>query len=312
MIGDPKAETIFKIKLAGGFASLAPNTHYLAQRGGGGTPTKQLTPKLRKRNSQEKALTISSLRATCSGVDAHITQPMYRGNATADIPQKFHLQATLRDFQLGLIKTQSLNDCLHPPAELSANRGETATYSSFNQFLSLPCLEVNQHSRTQGEHNQEEDTSYLQIDCEKVSTSLSLVHLSKLLFIGGSWKRDESSLTPPTSTDLSCYGHAHLSLTNITVTKSSNNRFYLMSIIVGELRGAIVTESDSRKLGHLVPVVYGPLNTDEWTFIEAYQQIRGSGSVIKTSTRSSGRLFELFIAIPSDHLKGECVRQSRL
>lgn len=283
VIGDPKAETIVKYFFAGGQALIATKGHYLPVTGSDNKPHKS-----QKFSSQQKQ-PIPELPSVCIVIaesSINFTHPMYRGNATEEIAHKNHMRVNLGDIRAGvcLIRELTIGD----------------SFSKSEQFLHIPNLEINQHSKTYGEEGK--DTSYIQLDVEESYITFSLTQLSKLFFLLASWKSDFS---PPVtqfrhvpSSPNRELGYLHLSLRNVTVTKSVSEQFTFLSVVLGDFSGAIVHDMGMEKLGHMIPVLYGPFNTEQWNEIQLYEQPK------KATAGLHERLAELFVATPCEDLKG--------
>ena len=283
-IGDPKAETTFRIRLVGGETVLSPNVHYL--------PVVRSDHRHRKPQRQSSAKVkppkLPGILATVSECSIHMTQPMYSGNASKEISQRTQLIANICEIQMGTVSFRTLEGSL---------KG-----SSMENFLSIPSLEVNKHSKTYGVGGN--NTAYLQLDVEEMSGTFTVAHISKLLFISGSWQSDPATssvkFTPPVLHPR--LGHLHLSLKSATITKSVSEQFSLFSAILVECSGAIVDDcSSSSKLCRVSPFLQGPCDTQTLNKIHSYKQ---SGAEKQDLFRTHERLVEFFIATPHKDYEG--------
>lgn len=298
MLGDAKAETVFNIQVAGGQAVITTNCHFLSTVSSG-SPHTPKSKKGSKKIKKPKSMSLPSLCVVNCGLTLNITLPMYSGNATPDSPQRTQLKAKLCDVQAGTLTLQRLDDARK---YVAISKGDSAP-SEFKQFLHVPDVELNYHSKRHGESDADKDRSYFQLDIDKVMSSLSHTHLSKLLFLTGTWTAMECY---PSSADMECpahpgtkLGHLHMSMFNSSMSYSGTDYYSLTSAVLGELSLSIVKDSSAKKLGCLLPVLYGPISTHNWNNIDFYKQ----SSSIPPSAPSE-RLVELFIARPYQHMKG--------
>lgn len=310
VLGDPKAETLLNIELTGIQIVLTANGHYLSTMSAG-SPHTTKSKKTSKKAKKPKSLALPSICMVNSGLTLNFTLPMYSGNATLDVPQKSQLKAKLGDVRSGTLSLQRLEDARKRVDIAKGDTTSTAatTGSEFKQFLHLPSLEFNYHSKKHGEKEMDKDRTYFQLDIEKIASSLSHTHISKLLFHAGSWITAECY---PSSADIGCpthpgskLGHLHLFVLNSSVSYSGNDCYSLTSAVVGEFNVAIVKEAAAKRLGSLLPVVYGPIDTHQWKSARCYQGSSVEGLPPQQSTTAAERLVEFYIARPYQNVKGE-------
>ena len=310
VLGDPKAETLLNIELRGLQIVLTANGHYLSTMSPG-SPHTAKSRKSSKKAKKPKSLALPSICVVNSGVTLSFTLPMYSGNASLDVPQKTQLKAKLGDVQSGTLSLQRLEDARK---RVDVAKGDTTctttTASEFKQFLHLPSLEFNYHAKKHGEKEIGKDRTYFQLDIEKIASSLSHTHISKLLFLAGSWITAEYCY--PSSSDIDCpahpgskLGHLHLSLLNSSVSYSGYDCYSLTSAVVGEFSVAMVKEAAARRLGSLLPVIYGPIDTHQWNSAGVYQGSSVEGLPPQQSGAATERLVEFYIARPYQSVKGE-------
>ena len=288
VIGDPTAETIFRIKLAGGETILTPNVHYLPTVKPGHRPTKPQKPSF----SKTKLPKLPGLCASLSESSIHIVQPMYSGNASEEVPQRYQLHAKFCEIQVSSVSFRTLEGSLKQ--------------TSMEVFLQIPSLEASKHSKTHGQG--ESDNAYLQLDIQEMSSTLSIADVSKLLFISGSWKTDPATSStqikfnsPPTLPPN--VGKLQISLKNAIVTKSTSEHFSLLSVILGECSGAIVEYSNTdKKLCQVSPFFKGPYDTQRWNKVSLYKQ---SDLKKQDSFYPEERLIEFFMATPHKNCEGK-------
>ena len=304
VLGDPKAETLLNIELTGIQIVLTANGHYLSTMSAG-SPHTTKSKKTSKKAKKPKSLALPSICVVNSGLTLNFTLPMYSGNASLDVPQKSQLKAKLGDIRSGTLSLQKLEDARK---RVDVAKGDTAG-SEFKQFLHLPSLEFNYHSKKHGEKEIEKDRTYFQLDIEKIASSLSHTHISKLLFLAGSWI---AAKCYPSSADIDCpahpgskLGHLHLSVLNSSVSYSGNDCYSLTSAVVGEFSVAIVKEAAAKRFGSLLPVVYGPIDTHQWNSARLYQGSSAEGLPPQPSSAAAERLVEFYIARPYQNVKGE-------
>ena len=288
VIGDPTAETIFRIKLAGGETILTPNVHYLPTVKLGHRPTKVQKPS----SSKTKPPKLPGLYATLSESSVHMVQPMYGGNASDEVPQRYQLHAKFCEIQLGPVSFRTLEGSMKQ--------------TCMEMFLKVPSLEASKHSKTHGQN--ESENAYLQLDVPEMSSTLSVANVSKLLFISGSWKADPATsstqvkFNSPTTLHPNV-GKLQFSVKNAVVTKSTSEHFSLLSVVLGECSGAIVEYSNTdKKLGQVSPFFKGPYDTQRWNKVNAYKQ---SDLKKQDSFYADERLIEFFVATPHNDCEGK-------
>ena len=310
VLGDPKAETLFNVELAGGQAVLTANGHYLATATTasplmGGMKSKKISKKAKK----PKSLALPGLCIVLCGVTLNLVLPMYSGNATLASPQRTQLKARLRGSHCGTLTLQRLEDA---QTNVVISNGESPPAAGeFKQCLHVPMVEFSYHTTSYGGEGVERGGLYLQFDVEKLAGTFSHTHISKLLFIAGTWTATESHAS---SCDIECpahpgskLGHLHVSILNTSLTHSGMEHYGLSSAVVGEVSVAMVKDSSPRKLGCLLPVLYGPLNTDLWSNIDCYNH---PSTVRPTST--SERVVECFMARPHQNMAGLSVMRVKV
>ena len=210
---------------------------------------------------------------------------MYSGNAAEETPQKYQLRLRISDVQAGSVDIHSLG---------------ASEVSGSEQCLHVPILEFNQHSKITGEERG--DTSYLQLDIEEATATFSPAQLSKIFFFYGSWRNEPTPLSqqvPPLSA--SAQQSIHLLVTNMTVTRSSSEQFTLLSLVLGGVAGEIIKDS-ADKLCHVIPVLNGPLETQNWNTVGSYKSEANSDLLSPQE-----RLVEFFVATPTEKFEGVCL-----
>lgn len=290
VIGDPKAETSFKINLAGGRAIVTSNTHYLAS-----SPSEHAKPKPLKQLSHPNpspslpVLSLSLARSTIS-----ITSAMYNGNASLESPQRQQMRVVFSQLEVADFGDFTVSVLNRQLAEL-------------NKILSVPKFEVYLHSKTAGEGAVEEDSSYLQLDMEELSCVLSPEQVAKTGYVYLSWYSPTQLPgakfdCPPVPQNL---GHLHISMKEVTLTKSTTTKFTFFSVVLSSCSAVLLRDSMTGRLCHAVPVLCGPITTGKWNTTEAYSreslQHRGSDT-------SHERLLEFFTATPDEGLSGTVIK----
>ena len=313
VLGDPKAETIFNIELAGGQAVLTANGHYLPTANATSPHLGGGTKKSSKKAKKPKSVALPSLCLVVCGATLNLVLPMYSGNATSDAPQRTQLKARLCDIHSGTLTLQRLEAAQTRVA--IANGESSVGVGEFKQCLHIPAVELSYHTKSYGERQEgvERDGLYLQFDVEKIVGSFSHTHASKLLFLAGTWATTESHSS---SCDIECpahpgskLGYLHMSILKTSLTYSGMEHYSLSSAVVGELSVAMVKDSSPRKLGCLLPVVYGPLDTSLWSTVNHYNS--PSYPFIPPPSPSE-RVVELLMARPYQNMTGLSFSISRV
>ncbi len=296
VIGDPQAETVAKVRFTGGHVSLTPNTHYL-QSHTGGSIDRRKKPHPHKHTPSPLKPTLPmlpSVSVTVGGASISTTKAMYSGNASQDHSQKRQTRVKVSDIKAGTVDAQTVEG-------LYEGAGDA------EQFLHVPVLEMNTHSKTMGEERK--DSSYFQVDLDEVSCTVSLLQIAKLFFISASWKATtlphvQTKFSPPPSVTEGNLGHLHVHLRHTTLTQSTTERHSLLSVVAGECNGGIVKDSDAeRRQSCIIPVLHGPLDTRQWNTAGIYGRAQVG---VAPSCQPSGheRVLELFIATAAQHCKG--------
>ena len=310
VIGDPKAETTFKITFTGGKAVIASNTHYLsASSSSSSSLGEHVKPKPALKAQQPPppppppppshplpTLTVSLERSTI-----HMTLAMYSGNATPETPQRHQMRVSLN--QLEVVEGGNFK------------LGTERTTGQSNKIFTVPKLEVYKHSKTTGEGEgvKCDDSSYLQLNLEELSCVISPEQISKTCFVFSSWYHGGPSGSPRTKIDFhpapqTLGGHLHTSLKEVELTKSVTDAFTFLSATVASCGLVLLRDSTTGRLCHAVPVVSGPIATEQWNRSSVYSGGGGGGrsggfqAGGEGDGGGSGRLLEFFTAMPNpDH-----------
>lgn len=307
MLGDPKAETLFNIEVAGGQAVFTSSCHYLSVASSSSPHVMAKSKKTPKKAKKPKSIALPTLCVVSSGLTVNLTLPMYSGNATPDTPQRTQIKAKVGGLHSSTLSLQKLEDA---QKYLAIPSGESATDGGdFKQFFHVPSIEFNYHTKSHGEELPgEEEKAYFQLDVEKITASLSHTHLSKLLFLAGTWTAAESHAS---SSEVECpahpgskLGHIHVSALNTSLSYSASSYFSLTSAVISEISVAMVKDTGSKKLGCLLPILYGPIRSQEWNKVEYYMFKKSSSVPLTTPTES---LVEIFVARPYQNMKGICL-----
>ena len=310
VLGDPKAETLLNVELRGLQIVLTVNGHYLSTTSTGSPHTTTKSKKSTKKAKKPKSLALPGICIVNSGTTLNFTLPMYSGNATSDVPQRTQLKAKLGVIRSGTLSLQRLEDA-RKRVDITKREGDaTCTGSEFKQFLHLPSVEFNYHTKKHGEREIDKDRTYFQLDIEKIASSLSHTHISKLLFLAGSWIATEHC--HPSAADIDCpahpgskLGHLHLSVVRSSMSYSGSDCYSLTSAVVGELSVSIVKEAAAKRLGSLLPLVYGPIDTHQWNNAGFYRGSSVEGLPHRQSSAAAERLVEFYITRPYQSVKGQ-------
>ena len=305
VLGDAEAETLFNIEVAGVQGVFTSNSHYLSTAGSSSSPhTMPKSKKTPKKAKKPKSTALPTLCIVSSGLTVNLILPMYSGNATPDTPQRTQIKAKVSGLHSSALSLQKLEDAEKhvtvPSGEAAANGG------NFKQFLHVPSVEFNYHTKSHGEELAgEKEKAYTQLDIEKITASLSHTHLSKLLFLAGTWVAAESHAS---SSEVECpahpgskLGHVCVSMLKTTFSYSASGCYSLTSAVISEASVAMVKDAGSKKLGSLLPILYGPIRSQEWNKAEYYMCEKSSSVPLTTP---SERLVEFFIARPYQNVKG--------
>ena len=296
VIGDPKAETSFKITLSRGKATLTSNTHYLPSlssspndHGKSKAPSKQppLPP------SPLPTLCVSLARSSVSIISA-----MYSGNATPECPQRHQRRVNINQLEVTEIENFTLSD--------------TNDHQS-NRILNVPKLEIYQHLKTTGDKDTmpERNSVYLQLHVDEVSCMVSPEQVSKTSFVCLSWYKEKPMPDPhwliiecPTTPKNSAGGHLSLSIKEVELTKSVATTYTFISAIIASCSVVLVCDSSVGRLCHAIPVLCGPVATEQWNTWTAYNIKEQLEQHRWTGSDGSERLVEFFTAIPDEKHPG--------
>lgn len=290
VIGDPKAETVVKVRFAGGHICLTSSIHYLHPHT---VSTADRSKRPHKHSQASLRPILPSVSVSVGGASISITKAMYNGNASLEHPQRHQLRLRVTEVQAGTADTQGVEQMF---------RGGGGG-GGVQQFLSLPVVELNKHSKTT---DSETDTSYFQLDLDEVSATVSLHQLAKLFFIYASWKAaplhpQRAKFSSPPSLTTASLGHLHILLRHATLTQSTTDDHSLLSVVLGGFSGGVVKDSTAeRARGSFVPVLHGPVATQYWNTAEVYSQSQ-TGTPQPTG---HGQLLEVFIARPAPKCEG--------
>ena len=292
MIGDPKAETVFKINLAGVRAVVTSNTHYLTSSPSDHKKSKTPNKQSLSAHSHSPPPLLPALSITLARSTVNITSAMYSGNASTDSPQRRQIRANFCQVEvadLDNFTSFTLNGSL--PTQL-------------NKVVSVPKFEVYQHSKLTGEATQE-NTSYVQLDLEELSCALSSEQTAKLLYVYASWSNTAKFSDSVPKFDLPSFpdnlGHLHVSVKEGTLTKSVATEFTLLSAVLSSCSVVLLRDSTTGRLCHALPVLCGPVATEQWNTTEVYSR---AGLRPQSSSAGRERLVEFFTATPNDGHSG--------
>ena len=279
VLGDPKAVTFFNVSLDGIYVSLTSATHYLPVIT---TPThKSKTPpmplKQSKKSKKQSAPLLPGLFFSLGESKVDTMLPMYRGNATLDVPQKLQLHGRLCDIRSEVLSVLSLADGISVPT-----RGGR---SLDDQILDVPLVDCTHHVAKYGEVADScRDTQYSKILVSHSSLKLTIQQISKVVFVCGSWKKTEldnflsgvPSFTPALKYQppllslkktrrLSC---AVLTLSDVEVGMSQNVKVVSYTAAIGS---AHVCAARDGSRGGFIPLLHGPLDTSRFAKVETFQ-----------------------------------------
>lgn len=290
VLGDPKAETTFKINLAAGRAVVTSNTHYLA------FPPSDQHVKLKPSKPLSHPLPSPPPLPAVSVHLAHssltITSAMYSGNASPDIPQRNQMRVIIKQLELTDLDNFTAFVLNSPSTQSSTT------------ILTVPKFEIYRHLKTTGEDKMEGDSSYLQLELEELSCTLSVEQMARTGYLYWSWYTTQS---PDFRTKFECpavpknLGHLHISVKESMITKSISSKFTFLSVVVSSCSTVLLQDSNTGRLCHAVPVVCGPIATERWNTAEAYRKENMQPQVFGVG---SERLLEFCTATPSEDHSG--------
>lgn len=264
------------------------------------------------------------LYLTCASADADMLLPMYRHNALPSLPQKQQVRVGTRDIGLGTFKVWELGQCLDKLRRLwREGEGEEG------RFFELPSADFTYNSVVHGDGDRDgadkgtsDDTSHANVGLAEASLTLSHRHIAKLLFVYKSWTSSDSSSSdstpsPPSSVQQLTYtppqalpgpaSHCHLTLSDLSLSKTSNSQFVSRCLVLGAVRGSIMRGGGGGggEAGSplFLPFLYGPFDTRKWNGAE---QCEGISLASKNKrTRFSEKLVKLVVATPHEKIKGK-------
>ena len=308
MIGDPKAVTHYRINLSEINIILTSCSHYLPTVSDVGSRTLRShhTPKqLTKKPQQPFSPSLPCLCVKNAGVRLDITSPMYSRNSLPDLPQRLSICTIVGEVKTRMSEVRSLCEGMDLITNPTIDNSDI-----FNHFFKLPAVNFTYSAVMHEDLSSDDvclskDTSYLQIDIEKVSSTLSLHHISQLLFIANSWKTSTSPLSssqsqeplPPLLPEFPRIGHLHLSLQDFKLTLSTSSHFQCLSTVLGSGCVAILKELDEGSPGGYLPILYGPFDTSRWS--------HSKGNVVDSDDEYTEKLVEVLMTFPHDSIKGE-------
>lgn len=290
VLGDPKAETTFKISLSGGRAVVTSNTHYLA------FPSSDQQVKLKPSKLPSHPLPsppppLPALSVSLAHLTLNITSAMYSGNASTDTPQRNQMRVIIKQLELADLENFT-NFVLNYPSAQS------------NTILTVPKFEIYRHLKTTGEDNMEENSSYLQLELEELSGTFSVEQMARNGYMYSSWYTTQS---PDVRPKFECpivpknLGHLHISVKDSMLTKSISSKFTFLSIAVSSCSIVLLQDSSTGRLCRAVPVVCGPIATDQWNTAGAYRRENLQPQIFSVG---SERLVEFCTATPSEDHSG--------
>lgn len=286
VLGDPKAETTFKISLAGGRAVVTSNTHYLA------FPSSDQQVKLKPPKPPSHPLPspppLPAVNVSLAHLNLSTTSAMYSGNASTDIPQRNQMRVIIKQLELADLENFT-NFVLNCPS------------TQFNTILTVPKFEIYRHLKTTGEDNMEENSSYQQLELEELSCTFSVEQMARAGYMYSSWYTTQF---PDVRAKFECpivpknLGHLHVSVKESMLTKSISSKFTFLSIAVSSCSIVLLQDSSTGRLCRAVPVVCGPIATDQWNTAGAYRRENLPPQIC------SERLVEFCTATPSEDHSG--------
>ncbi len=209
MIGDPKATTLFKVRLSHMKVVLTSSTHYLPTLSSlllltsptspsprhplhHSPPTKLLRRAGGRRATAAAAAAAAHTTATPSlppspslpclcvlaaGVEADLTLPMYRGNALPGLPQSLEGSVSARDVKAGLFSIVDLGECVEDMKKQRKGRGHDRVLS---EFFAMPLASFAHHSDTYCSEEEEGGATPPDGNAESADTSRTKLEIATI------------------------------------------------------------------------------------------------------------------------------------
>ena len=275
------------------------------------------------------------VKVKIAGVTMDIVQPMYQGNATAEVPQTLHLTLNARDMEASVT---------------------SAPFDSFCRVLRVPRLSVTSYSSHSGSSGSSSVdgccTSCLGLSCDEAALTASPTQLSFLFRFASSWScsfptvcwsgansasssgRGNDNNTTSLPASCSCTENAlplSLVFNGITLERSvseeeggSISYSAILRGLSGDAFGEQMQEEEEKQgeakrqqsSAEETSFLCGPLLTQNWNTVEAYsfpERLSGSGSTggmgggvsqSQSAVRSEGNLVEFFMTKPTQDVEG--------
>ncbi len=316
VLGDPKAVTCLDVSLSGIQVAITSASHYLPVMT---TPTQKpkTPPVTAKHGKKSKRLSVSPLPClrVCLGPSTgHVVLPMYGGNASQEVPQESKLHGILCDVTVDALSVLSLMDAFQG----LESRGPSLA----DQFLTIPKVDCSYDVVKYGQvGGVSQSKSDLKCEFTGCSLKLSSQHISRVVFVVGSWKATELAAflsgVPPVPCTLKyhppillmkkfCkFSHVVLSLDNFAVSILKNSKFTSYRATVDSAHIKVVREGG---VGGCVAVLYGPMDTVKYTGETAFHPNRQSLPVMEDEDGfGRKKVLDVLLSSPQEKYKGNIV-----
>lgn len=316
VLGDPKAVTCLNLSLAGVHVLLTSSSHYLPIMTSPALKT-QHSPQSLKQTKRAPKHSTPHLPCLCLGLGAarvDIMFPMYKNNASSDMPQKVHIHARLHAIRAAVLTIQTLANGMD-----MLKRDSVPFGSRDDRVLDVPQADSTYHAVSHGEEagSGSRNMAYVRLDVACSSVSLSIQHISKLVFVVSSWRKTGHNISPPLSSVSSSmsglkyrppllsskthrFAWVLVSVADAEVSVSRSSKFTSIFTAFGTAHLNVAKDASGK---NSIPVLFGPLDSTSWNKVESFQCRERPDIAIEMSCPGK-KLAELLITSPQEHFRG--------
>lgn len=283
MIGDPVAETTFNVTVSHILLCVTSNLHFAALPSVPQLPGNQSSAPSHLQVMDALCLRVGSLTA-------NIIMPMYGGNATEDISQRFHASVELSSTEVDLC-TQ-FNPVIHFVTLISP-----LGHDALARCVSVPRVTLTYHSQAAGGVGAFVPTC-LGLALQVVDVTASLQQLSVIFSLASSWRVWPAAATahrvvpPPQAHHL---GEAvSLTVKGVELERATSEGFTSYSLVVKGVCAWVLGGGGSggKDIGKKALVLCGPFESARW--------VQGA-----QLDQQGENLIESFLSIPSESQQGK-------
>lgn len=293
VIGDPVAETTFNISVSQILLCVTSNSHFVSLPAAPKLPGNQIPP------PPTDALCLR-LGTLCS----NIIMPMYGGNATEDISQRFHACVELCSAEIKLCT--HFNPLVHFVTLSSASSSSSTTtgiHGAPDRCVSVPSATITYHSQVTG-GAKPVTPACLGLSLKVAEVTASLSQLALVFDLASSWRAGPTTaahahkVVPPPPSLVPMSRAVSLTLKGVELERSASEGFASYSLTVAGVcawvhEGGEGEEGWGRKKAALV--LTGPMDCASWM----------SGSQLGQTSQQQGNLVEGFLSIPVESQRGK-------